>query len=59
MQWMLFNNAADQFIKWKERNIKIYFKQKSLIVFDVIPLLLQIWSKLYIITDVALLRRMN
>lgn len=58
MQWMLFNNAADQFIKWKERNIKIYFKQKSLIVFDVIPLLLQIWSKLYIITDVALLRRM-
>lgn len=58
MQWMLFNNAADQFIKWKEQNIKIYFKQKSLIVFDVIPILLQIWSKLYIITDVALLCRM-
>ena len=57
MQWMLFNNAADQFIKWKEQNIKIHFKRRSLVVFDVIPLLLQIWSKLYTIT-VALLRRM-
>lgn len=35
-----------QFVYWKEQNIEIYFMQRSLIVFDVILILLQKWSKL-------------